>query len=126
MAMAWRLTVVAAMALLVAGCASQETPETAGDADTPGDAEATFVAADSVFSEAPEQLSSGELAVELVNDGALLHNVTIEELDDLLVVQAGGGESATGTVTLEPGSYTYYCSVPGHREAGMEGTLTVE
>ena len=124
--MARRLTVVAAMALLAAGCTSQETPETDEGADTPGDAEATFVAADVVFTQAPERLSTGELAVELVNDGALLHNVTIEELDDLLVVQAGGGESATGSVTLEPGTYTYYCSVPGHREAGMEGTLTVE
>ena len=29
-------------------------------------------------------------------------------------------------VTLAAGTYTYYCSVPGHREAGMQGTLTIK
>ena len=37
-----------------------------------------------------------------------------------------GGDSAAATAELDPGEYIYYCSIPGHRESGMEGTLTVE
>jgi plastocyanin len=40
------------------------------------------------------------------------------------VVQPGG--TSTVSLTLKPGKYTFYCPVPGHRQAGMEGTLTVQ
>jgi uncharacterized cupredoxin-like copper-binding protein len=36
------------------------------------------------------------------------------------------GRTATLTVSLKKGTYTYYCPVPGHRQAGMRGTLTVK
>jgi uncharacterized cupredoxin-like copper-binding protein len=36
------------------------------------------------------------------------------------------GGSKTLTVSLKPGTYKFFCSVPGHRQAGMEGTLTVQ
>jgi uncharacterized cupredoxin-like copper-binding protein len=40
------------------------------------------------------------------------------------VVQPGG--ASTVALDLKPGKYTFYCPVPGHRQAGMEGTLTVQ
>jgi plastocyanin len=63
--------------------------------------------------------------VTLDNTGVLEHNFVIDELN----VRLGpiqGGQTSNGSFTPDAaGSYTYYCDVPGHREAGMEGTLTV-
>lgn len=85
-----------------------------------------FVAVDLEFEEAPTTAPSGEVTIAIDNQGGAPHDVTIEEVGDEPVAEASGGETGEGTVTLEPGSYTYYCSVPGHREAGMEGTLDVQ
>jgi plastocyanin len=38
----------------------------------------------------------------------------------------GGGNSQSKKIDLKPGKYTFYCSITGHRAAGMEGTLTVK
>jgi plastocyanin len=63
--------------------------------------------------------------VTLQNAGVLEHNFVIDEFD----VHLGpipGGQSSSGSFTPSTaGSFTYYCDVPGHREAGMTGTLTV-
>jgi len=43
-----------------------------------------------------------------------------------LVADVGGGETATARLRIdEPGKYTYFCTIPGHRDGGMEGTITV-
>jgi plastocyanin len=62
--------------------------------------------------------------VSLANQGAALHNFSIDELGISVDVEAG----ASGQVDINApaGTYTFYCNVPGHREAGMEGMLTVE
>lgn len=61
---------------------------------------------------------------ELVDVGAVEHDLVIEEAGDTEVVYAEPGETVTGSIDLEPGSYTYDCSIPGHRPT-MEGTLEV-
>ena len=46
--------------------------------------------------------------------------------NDLHIVHVDPGETATGSFTIdEPGTYTVYCAVPGHRQAGQEATLEV-
>lgn len=69
--------------------------------------------------------SAGTLTVELTAEPGVEHTFVIEELDDTEVVAAAPGETATGTIDLNADSYTFYCSVEGHRSAGMEGELTV-
>jgi plastocyanin len=71
---------------------------------------------------------AGEVEVEYTNPSPVPHNVAIE-FDGESLAQSEtvqGGDSATATAELDPGSYTFYCAIPGHREAGMEGTLTVK
>jgi uncharacterized cupredoxin-like copper-binding protein len=63
--------------------------------------------------------------VTIDNTDGQLHTFTIDELD--VDVEVAGGESETTTLNVsDAGEYTFYCTVPGHREAGQEGTLTVE
>ena len=62
--------------------------------------------------------------ITLVNNGAAVHNFSIDELN----IRSGdlqAGETKTVTIDAPAGTYTFYCSIPGHRSAGMVGTLTV-
>lgn len=68
----------------------------------------------------PESLPAGDVTLELVNDEAIVHDLVIDEFDEVVVSRTDGGETATGTVEFAPGEYTFYCSVPGHR--GIETT----
>lgn len=60
----------------------------------------------------------------LPNDGAAAHNFSIDELG-ISVDQAPGSTQET-VINAPPGTYEYYCNVPGHKAAGMVGTLIVE
>ena len=67
------------------------------------------------------------MTFETKNDESIGHNIAIEGNG---VNQAGpvvqGGATSKFTANLKPGTYTFFCSVPGHRQGGMEGKLTVK
>jgi plastocyanin len=75
-----------------------------------------------------KQLSAkaGKVTITMTNSSPLEHNVTVASGSTVLGATPTFKEgSRTLTLNLKPGTYTFYCSVPGHRQGGMEGTLTV-
>lgn len=105
---------------------SMEPPPATGDGaptivEIPAAADGTL-AYDVTEATAP----AGEITLSSENPSVVPHNIAIEEPEELEgeVVQQGGVSEIT--ITLPAGSYEYFCSVPGHRQAGMVGTLTVE
>ncbi|HUH08722.1 MAG TPA: plastocyanin/azurin family copper-binding protein [Egibacteraceae bacterium] len=91
------------------------------------DGAAVWVADGLEFIEAPTELEAGTITVALDNRSGLPHNVTFEGVEaDRAIADTPQQGTDVGTVELPAGEYTYYCSIVGHREAGMEGAVTVK
>jgi plastocyanin len=68
----------------------------------------------------------GRIKIIFLNHSALKHNVNVEHGEHEFGKSATISHATTTTlVTLKAGKYNYYCSVPGHEDAGMHGTLIV-
>jgi plastocyanin len=71
---------------------------------------------------------TGNVRITMNNPSPVQHNVSIEGRGGVSqqgkTVSKGGASQVQ--LNLKPGTYTYFCSVPGHRQAGMQGTLTVK
>jgi plastocyanin len=116
-----------AVALLAVGCGGDGDEN--GEATTQAEGVTLQLAADPngalSFDKDTLDAAAGSVTIELTNDSSVPHNVEVEgngveEESDTIT-----GDTTSLTVDLEPGTYDFYCAVPGHREAGMEGTLTV-
>lgn len=106
-------------ALLVAACGGGGSGGVPADADLVVEAVSNFG-----FEPAEATVQAGEVTIAMDNVDEQRHTLVIDE--ERFKIDAQGGGSDGGTVELEPGTYTFYCDVPGHRSAGMEGTLEVE
>jgi plastocyanin len=71
---------------------------------------------------------AGKVTIAFANMAPLAHNLTIASSSGTVVGATPTFQGATKTLSLDlkPGTYKFYCTVPGHRAAGMEGTLTVQ
>ena len=72
------------------------------------------------------QSNAGEVTIVMENASSVPHNIAlrgggVDEQGEIV----GKGERSEVTATVEPGTYEFYCSVPGHEAAGMKGELTV-
>jgi uncharacterized cupredoxin-like copper-binding protein len=74
------------------------------------------------------QAPAGNVRITMNNPSPLTHNVSLQGPGGINLhgPTIGKGGSSQVQAQLKPGTYTYYCSVPGHRQAGMQGTLTVK
>lgn len=87
--------------------------------------EVTVTAGDVWFEPGQVGIAAGEeVNLRVVNTGDAFHDLTVPAADVRLDVEAG--DEVVGGLRLdEPGTYEFYCSVPGHAAAGMSGTITV-
>jgi len=92
----------------------------------PGASELVLTATEFAFEPSELRIRVGTTVnLTLVNRGLLYHDLSISDLG--FVLTADPGERSSGAVTVtEVGRFTFVCSVPGHAEAGMTGTLVVE
>ena len=134
------LAVTALAALGLAACGGDDDDDETTAAATPTQTQtapagggstvsiSTPPGSDLAFNESNATAKAGPVTINFDNEQALQHDVVVEdasgnELGGTDLVSSG---SADATVELQPGTYTFYCDVPGHREGGMEGTLTVK
>ena len=137
---------VAGLSLLVSACGGDAKPTSAKfDAPAGGAAAASSAAAlsmqDIKYDKATLTGAKGKaLTISLTNSGALEHDFTIDKIDakatadgkeaksDKAAVHAAVKPKGAAKLEITPnaaGTFEYYCTVAGHKEAGMKGTLTV-
>ena len=132
-----------AVALVIAGCGSSNSGSTTATTTTKsststssssskGQGQMLKISADSGgqlrFNTSKLMAKPGKVTIVMDNPASagMDHGISIEgngvDQDGPIVA---AGKTSTVTATLKKGTYTFYCPVPGHKQAGMEGTLTV-
>jgi plastocyanin len=111
------------------GAGGAEASPTAPATTSPGAAARAIPVTETEFKiRLPDtKLRRGTYVFDLKNDGKIPHDLTISgpQVNDAKTAVIAGGKSAKLRVTLVPGTYDFYCSVPGHKDAGMDVEVTV-
>jgi len=129
------LLVLAALSLIAAGCGGDDDDDGGSSGDessAPSDPE-TIAMTEYAFDPADFTIAAGSTQT-LSNDGELPHNMAVVEGDDPLAGEevassediAPGESGALDLSDVDPGDYSVLCTIPGHAEDGMTGSITVE
>lgn len=87
----------------------------------------TVHAIDINWKEKELKIGPGTVGIEMVNEGSIAHTFVLEGVTSGRKLSTpGSGSKDVAKFELTPGSYVYFCDVPGHRQGGMEGTLVVD
>ena len=128
-------------ALALAGCGgSSKSSASSSSATTSSSAAAPAPAAGSTLSLAANSegllkfdkttltAKAGSVSISFTNTATLSHNLTVASASGAVVGATATFQGGTKVLALnlKPGTYKFYCTVPGHRAAGMEGTLTAQ
>jgi plastocyanin len=125
--------VLAALVLALSACgggssSSSTTPATTGGGGGGGGSTVQISADPSgalKYEQTDVSATAGSITIDFTNMSSLPHDVTIEGNGASGATDQITDSTTSTTVDLDPGTYTFFCSVDGHRAAGMEGTLTV-
>lgn len=121
-----RSTVVAfTVAVVLTSCGS----EAPADQQSSRTNSVTVIATDVAYDAQTYRSPAGEIEFTLIQEGQIPHTLAIEDNQgtDLgldLTVNANRRD-ASETIQLEPGTYTLWCTIPGHRELGQQATLII-
>jgi plastocyanin len=118
------LASVLALAVTACGGDDDDAATPAGDPGS-GGSELTVLAEDIAFPEETYRADTGTIDVVYENVGVIEHTLLVEGVDDFKLTVDSRGDVDEGSVELDAGTYTIYCDVPGHQEAGMVATLEV-
>jgi uncharacterized cupredoxin-like copper-binding protein len=116
-----------ALVVLLTACASGSTESSAAAPDTQ---QVTVTVGNAMsFDPSTIAVAAGQpVHLTLRNTGTMPHDFSLSEgVSQPVKITASGGQSASGTFTIDaPGTYAFDCSMPGHAEAGMRGTIAAQ
>jgi plastocyanin len=127
------VALVALLAVLVAACGGGDDGGGGGGGGSQGYQEPTGPAEETIdvgagnFFFDPDDITAapGIAEISMVGEGGIHTFVFDDGAYQGFQLEVSGSETAAKKIDLKSGSYTFYCDIPGHRQQGMVGTLTV-
>jgi plastocyanin len=102
-------------------------PKTSGRPAVEQNGKLTIAAIDgTAYQYTKASAKAGKITVDMPNKSSIEHNIALKNVNGAAGKIVPQGQTSTFTTVLKPGTYTFFCEVPGHEAAGMKGTLTVK